>query len=175
MLQSLNVVSQPGSQMSYTHLLLLQGREVLLRGGGPEPMVVAADRVLCLSSDSTHTRAKTNCTHDGALKSQRRGRVSYRGVLGCVRAVGPPSGALIRTGKVCVLDASLWEHLPPPPPVPTERLTGGQITVTLRSYRKSLKQQTVRTQYLRWLEKGFRLGARDIEVKSNVQRLHGCF
>lgn len=128
MLQSLHVVSQSGSQMSYAHLLLLQGCKVLLRGGGPDPMVVAADRVLCLTSDSTHTRVKTNFTHEGALKSQGRGRVSYRGVLGCVRAVGLPSGALIRTGKVCVLDVSLWEHLPPPPPVPTERLTGGQIT-----------------------------------------------
>lgn len=29
--------------------------------------------------------------------------------------------------------------------------------MTLRSYRKSLKQQTVRTQYLRWPEKAFRL------------------
>lgn len=63
---------------------------------------------------------------------------SYRGVFGCVRAWGLPSGALIRTGKVCVLDVSLLEHFPLPPPVPTERLTGDQNKVVLHSYSMSL-------------------------------------
>lgn len=39
-------VLQPGLQVPDAHLLLLQGRQVLLRGGGLDAMVVTAQRVL---------------------------------------------------------------------------------------------------------------------------------
>lgn len=51
-LESFHVVPQSGSQVSYAHLLLLQGCEVLIRGGRPDAMVVAAGRVLCLTPES---------------------------------------------------------------------------------------------------------------------------
>lgn len=49
MVESLHVVPQPGSQVSYAHLLLLQRSEVLLGLRSPDPMVVAAARVLHLT------------------------------------------------------------------------------------------------------------------------------
>lgn len=52
-MESLHVVPQSGSQMSYTHLLLLQRSEVLLRLWSPDPMVVAAACVLHLTPGST--------------------------------------------------------------------------------------------------------------------------
>lgn len=58
MLEALHVVPQPGSQVSYTHLLLLQGCEVLLRGRGPDPVVVAAGRVLRLAPGSRRLGGK---------------------------------------------------------------------------------------------------------------------
>lgn len=52
-MESLHVVPQSGSQVSYAHLLLLQRSEVLLRLGSPDPMVVAAACVLHLTPGST--------------------------------------------------------------------------------------------------------------------------
>lgn len=52
MLEAFHVVPQSGSQVADTHLLLLQRREVLLRGRGPDPVVVAAGRVLRLPPGS---------------------------------------------------------------------------------------------------------------------------
>lgn len=52
-MESLHIVPQSGSQMSYTHLLLLQRSEVLLRLWSPDPMVVAAAGVLHLTPGST--------------------------------------------------------------------------------------------------------------------------
>lgn len=53
MLEAFHVIPQSGSQVSYAHLLLLQRCEVLLWGWGPDPMVVAAGRVLHLTPEST--------------------------------------------------------------------------------------------------------------------------
>lgn len=52
-MESLHVVPQSGSQVSDTHLLLLQRSEVLLRLRGPDPMVVAAACVLDLAPGLT--------------------------------------------------------------------------------------------------------------------------
>lgn len=51
MLEAFHVVPQPGAQVSYAHLLLLQRGEVLLGGGRPDPMVVAAARMLRLAPE----------------------------------------------------------------------------------------------------------------------------
>lgn len=53
-LESLHILPQPGSQMSYAHLLLLQRCEVLLRFRSSDPMVVDAACVLHLTPESAH-------------------------------------------------------------------------------------------------------------------------
>lgn len=103
MLEALHVVPQPGAQVSYAHLLLLQRGEVLLGGGRPDPVVVAAARMLRLAPERGGKWDIKNLFMEqpGPLKPAQVSSVvhlvpggSYLGVLGYVRATGLSSGVL---------------------------------------------------------------------------------
>lgn len=96
-------VLQPGLQVPDAHLLLLQGRQVLLRGGGLDAMVVTAQRVL-----------------HGA---PARGRSSVGSEEGAWRCAGPPGEREPRPPILVPRPLTLEPR--PPIPVPHSPLVPG--------------------------------------------------